>query len=277
MRDVVTCVQDLDLVLKGGTALAFTRGLNRHSTDLDFDTNGAVELRDQIDGAARAAGVSLGPTERTDWSGHQRFLAPYLNPPGLNEAMFFKVNVRFRHPPRIEDIEVVEGIRTYSVPALFDQKLAAASSRVEPRDLFDLAFVMRRYGDSLQDEQIRRADALTEDLDRLERRYKRPFEADEVLRELSSIDEVVLRFRYATTDQMDRRWPQVQEQRIPIPNLVLGRVFTIQNRARLAAQDGTEPHNRPRANHHGFLPSLRDTPHKPARQRDVDLDWPLSR
>ena len=69
MRDVVTCVQDLDLVLKGGTALAFTRGLNRHSTDLDFDTNGAVELRDQIDGAARAAGVSLGPTERTDWSG----------------------------------------------------------------------------------------------------------------------------------------------------------------------------------------------------------------
>ena len=56
MRDVVTCVQDLDLVLKGGTALAFTRGLNRHSTDLDFDTNGAVELRDQIDGAARAAG-----------------------------------------------------------------------------------------------------------------------------------------------------------------------------------------------------------------------------
>ena len=277
MRDVVTRVQDFDLVLKGGTALAFTRGLNRHSTDLDCDTNGAVELRDQIDGAARAAGVSLGPTDRTDWSDHQRFLAPYLNSPGPNEAMFFKVNVRFRHRPRIEDIEVVEGIRTYSVPALFDQKLAAASSRVEPRDLFDLAFIAEHYGDSLGDDQIRRADALTEDLDRLERRYKVGFEADEVLRELSSIDEVLLRFRYATTDQIDRRWPKVQEQRIPIPNLVLGRVFTIQNRARLAAQDGTEPHNRAQANHHGFLPSLRDRPRKPARQRDVDLDWPLSR
>ena len=277
MRDVVTRVQDLNLILKGGTALAFTRGLNRHSTDLDFDTNGAVELRDQIDGAARAAGVHLGPTEREDWSGHQRFRAPYLNPPRPNEAMFFKVNVRFRHPPRFEDVEVVEGIRTYSVPALFDQKLAATASRVEPRDLFDLAFVMQRYGDSLGDDQIRRADVLTVDLDRLERRYKLAFEGDEVLRGLSSVDEVVLRFRYATTDQMDRRLPQVQEQSVAIPNLVLGRVFTIQNRARLAAQDGTEPHNRARANHHGFVPSLRDSPRNSARERDVDLDWPLSR
>ena len=109
--------------------------------------------------------------------------------------MFFKVNVRFRHPPRFEDVEVVEGIRTYSEPALFDQELAGTASRVEPRDLFDLVFVMQRYGDSLGDDQIRRADVLTVDLDRLERRYKLAFEGDEVLRGLSSVDEVVLRFR----------------------------------------------------------------------------------
>lgn len=34
MRDVVTRVQDLGLVLNGGTGLAVTRGFNRHSTDL---------------------------------------------------------------------------------------------------------------------------------------------------------------------------------------------------------------------------------------------------
>ena len=61
MRNVLARVQDLDLVLKGGSAVAFTRGLNRHSTDLDFDTDRPVELRDRIEGAALALAVKLGP------------------------------------------------------------------------------------------------------------------------------------------------------------------------------------------------------------------------
>ena len=135
MKDVLARVRDLDLVLKGGSALAFTRGLNRHSTDLEFDANRGVELRDRIGAASRTVGVNLGPVERRDWSDHQRFLADYPNPFGA-KAGVLKVNVRFRHPPSAENIEVVDGIRTYRVTALFDQKLAAAASRIDPRDLF---------------------------------------------------------------------------------------------------------------------------------------------
>ena len=215
MRDVLARVQDLGLVLKGGTAFAFAWGLNRHSTDLDFDTNRRVELRDRIESAARALAVKLGPVERRDRPMRQRFLADYPRPPGSRQRVF-KVNVRYKDPPRAEDIEVVDGFRTYKVPALFDQKLAATSSRIEPRDLFDLAFAMERYGSSLRDDQIRRADAFTRDLDRLEDRYKTTFEQDEILRGISDVEDTVLRFSYATTDQKALRWGQVQEQRIPI-------------------------------------------------------------
>ena len=224
MRAVLERVRDLNMVLKGGTALAFTHGLNRHSTDLDFDAERPVELRDHIGSAAHALGVNLGPVERRDRPRRQRFRAPYPRLAGDMDR-FFKVNVRHANPPRIGDIEVIGGIRSYTVPVLFDQKLAAASSRIEARDLFDLAFVMQQYGDSLRDDQIRRADAFTEDLGWLERRYKKMFERDEVLRNISDAEDTVLRFRYATTGQRDLRWPQVQEQGLPIPREVLNRVY----------------------------------------------------
>lgn len=80
MRDVLARVQDLGLVLKGGTAFAFAWGLNRRSTDLDFDTNRPVELRDRIESVPRALGVKLGPVEREDYPVRQRFLARSRTP-----------------------------------------------------------------------------------------------------------------------------------------------------------------------------------------------------
>ncbi len=143
MWAVLERVRDLEMVLKGGTALAFTRGLNRHSTDLDFDSERPVELRDRIDSAARALGVNLGQIERKDRPKRQRFRAPYPRLAG-DKDRFFKVNVRHADHLRAEDIEVIGGIRSYKVPALFDQKLAATASRIEARDVFDLAFIVQQ-------------------------------------------------------------------------------------------------------------------------------------
>ena len=56
MWAVLERVRDLDMVLKGGTALASTLGPDRHSTDLDFDAERLDELRDRIDSAAQAMG-----------------------------------------------------------------------------------------------------------------------------------------------------------------------------------------------------------------------------
>ncbi len=276
MWAVLERVRDLDLVLKGGTALAFTRGLNRHSTDLDFDTGRPVELRDRIDSAARALGVNLEPARRQDWRHHQRFRARYPTP-RRSEDEFFKVNVRYANPLRAEDIEVIGGIRSYKVPVLFDQKLAAAASRIEARDLFDLAFVMQQYGDCLRDDQIRKADTFTEDLDRLERRYKKRFERDGVLRDIADVEDTVLRFRFATTDQRDLRWPQVQEQGLPIPWAVLNTVYEIRSRLRMASGTGAEQQDPSQGVDQCSLRSLQDVDRERARTRDVDLDWSISR
>lgn len=172
-----------------------------------------------------------------------------------------------------ENVEVLDGIRTYKVGALFDQKLAAAASRIDPRDLFDLAFLMERYGTILSDTQIRRADDFTEDL---ERRYKNRFERDDVLRNLSSVDEVVLQFRYAITDQRDLRWPHLQEQRVPIPTGVLGRILAIQNRARGQSDQWTDPDYRNPSGYHGSRLSRRNASRNHVHERDVDLDWSIS-
>ena len=125
--------------------------------------------------------------------------------------MTIKVDVRLQPILRSKDIEVIDGIRTYKIATIFDQKLAATKSRIAPRDLFDLAFVMDSYGDRLSDSQIRRAHAFAENTDALERRYKNKFEEDEVLKDVSTVDKVVVWLRHATTAQRDRRWPRVQE------------------------------------------------------------------
>ena len=269
-------IQDFDMVLKGGTALAFTRGLSRHSTDLDFDTNRPVELRDRIDSTARSMGVNLEPASRVVRRGRQRFLARYPTLAGRKER-FFKVNVRHKTPPEAGNIEVINGIRTYKIPVLFDQKMAATGSRIEGRDVFDLAFLMERYGDNLRDDQVRRADAFTGNLDRLEGRYKDVFERDEVLRGISDAEDTVLRFRYATTEQFRRRWPQIQEQRIPIPTDVLSRVVAIQNRARLASEQITERGDSMPSADRDFLRSPWDADHEHTRGKEVDRDWSISR
>ncbi len=67
MWAVLAQVRDFGLILKGGTALAFTRGLDRHSTDLDFDASRPVQPRHRIDRTVRSMGVYFEPASRREW------------------------------------------------------------------------------------------------------------------------------------------------------------------------------------------------------------------
>ena len=59
MRHVVMSIQDTPYILKGGTALLLTRGLGRHSTDLDFDSAQKVNIRQRIQRSMAAAEVDI--------------------------------------------------------------------------------------------------------------------------------------------------------------------------------------------------------------------------
>lgn len=204
MRAVVGRLQDTPYVLKGGTALMLTRDLDRHSVDLDFDAERAVNIEERIRDGVKDAGFDvLALTVAKETGTVQRFKLHYDNPETGDTLL--KIETSFRSPPAAADVETVDGIRTYRVGAITDQKLTAAEARTAPRDLFDLAHVALRYGDQLSNDQVARLDALSRDFGALAERYGDAFSRDAVLQARTTVDDTVLALREAVEHQMAAR------------------------------------------------------------------------
>ena len=122
-------------VLKGGTALALLYGLDRHSVDLDFDGGRRVSIKRHTQDGLRDANVSMAAfiADYDTWKG-QRFKVHCVDPQDGKDYLM-KVEVSFRQELTVGDIAIVDGIRTYKTPALFDQKMKAAVDRTKARDL----------------------------------------------------------------------------------------------------------------------------------------------
>lgn len=177
MRAVALRMQNTPFVLKGGTALALLYGLDRHSVDLDFDVGSAkrVSIKRHVRAGMQDANVPMSAFKRGRpmWRG-RRYRVHYVNPDsGKNRVLTVELSSRKR--PRPEHVVVVDGIRTYRITALFDQKMNAADDRTKGRDLFDLGFLAETYGDRLSNEQILRAGEFSRDYDGLADRYRQAF------------------------------------------------------------------------------------------------------
>lgn len=216
MRAVALEMQDTPLVLKGGTALALLYGLDRHSLDLDFDCGRAKRIRiknrvrrglREVDAPMSAFGRGL-----PMWKG-RRFHVHYINH-ASNARRLLKVELSSRTVPRANDITVVDGIRTYKIPALFDQKLNAADDRTKARDLYDLGFLADSYGGRLSAEQILRADRFSRDYKRLADRYRKAFQVDILLKDRTTAEDRALAFRIAIVEQMHHRGQRIIEQSV---------------------------------------------------------------
>ena len=217
MRAVALRMYDTPFVLKGGTALALLYGLDRHSVDLDFDCGRAkrLSIENHVRDGLREAKVPMSAFKRGRpmWKG-RRFRVHYINPDNRRQRLL-TVELSFRTQPRADDVEIVDGIRTYKIPALFDQKLNAADDRTKARDLYDLGFLAESYGDSFSTEQISRADEFSRDYRGLADRYRRVFQNDRLLKDLTTADDRALLFRIAILEQMHRRGQVVAEQAVP--------------------------------------------------------------
>lgn len=216
MRAVALEMQDTPLVLKGGTALALLYGLDRHSLDLDFDCGRAKRIRiknrvrrglREVDAPMSAFGRGL-----PMWKG-RRFHVHYINHAN-NARRLLKVELSSRTVPQANDITVVDGIRSYKIPALFDQKLNAADDRTKARDLYDLGFLADSYGGRLSTEQILRADRFSRDYKGLADRYRKAFQVDILLRDRTTAEDRALAFRIAIVEQMHHRRQRIIEQSV---------------------------------------------------------------
>lgn len=143
MREIAVEIQDTPFVLKGGTAPALPYGLDRHSIDLDFDCDRAkrVPIKNRVRRGLREVDVPMSAFSRGRpmWKG-RRFHAHYINLAN-NAERLLKVALSFGTAPQANDIEILDRIRTYKVPALFDQKMNAADDRTEARGVYDLGFL----------------------------------------------------------------------------------------------------------------------------------------
>jgi predicted nucleotidyltransferase component of viral defense system len=201
MQQILAKIQDTPYVLKGGTALLFTRNLDRHSTDLDFDSGKQMNIEGRIRDGLKAAGVELKSLKKVkDTATVQRYKIHYLDPVN-GQDLLLKIETSFRQQPKSENIEVVNGIRTYTVGYMFDLKMDAAENRTEARDLYDLVHLLRAYGSKLSSEQITRAEAFSHDINDLATRYAPSFNTDDVLRNRANINDVVLALREAVEEQ----------------------------------------------------------------------------
>lgn len=211
MRDIARDLSDTPYILKGGTALLLTRGLKRHSTDLDFDSDKKLNIAGRIERAMERQGAeisSLNLVKNTDTV--QRFKVHYINAAGSNG--FLKIETSFRDAHDPATVETIDGIRTYDVPTIFDQKMNAFENRTTGRDLYDLAHLMNEFRDRLSPEQITRIDAATQDLDALATNFEDVLKDDPVLRGISS-EELVLQIRDGIERGSVTRMALVQSER----------------------------------------------------------------
>lgn len=120
MQSVIQHLQDAPCILRGGSALAFTRGLNRHSTDLDFDLEKKANLKPLIRAGVGAAGMRMLGTERKPHRKSARYWVDYLAT-RAEKPVQLRVDTHFLEKRFATHIQVVAGIRTYAVEALFEQ------------------------------------------------------------------------------------------------------------------------------------------------------------
>jgi predicted nucleotidyltransferase component of viral defense system len=136
-------------VLKGGTALMLARGLDRFSTDLDYDTGKKLALDAVIKDGARKAGCEVLLIEKAkDSDVNQKLFVTYRTHGGEEELLKIEAKIR---PVDISKTEVTaDGLRIYNTATQLAQKIATAQARGgrAPRDLFDIGFLAWKFPDA---------------------------------------------------------------------------------------------------------------------------------
>ena len=150
----------LPMVLKGGTALKLCYGLDRFSEDLDFDCAKSLNL----DSSIQAVFAQLGKTRQhlrnpdvsvtKDTQTVKRYRIIYADNINL------KLETSLRGTPDDDDLVQLNGILTYKIEKLIQQKLRALNGRTAARDLHDVIYLYEHFFDSFGKDELGEIEAL---------------------------------------------------------------------------------------------------------------------
>ena len=189
MQLVAKSFNDLPIVLKGGTALLLCYGLDRFSEDLDFDANKKLNIINRVSDTLSKYTEKHTIKISKDTDTVQRLKIHYSKN-GLER--FLKIETSFRDPFQNEDTVIIDGIKTYQIKNLIDQKVNAMIGRTKARDLYDVDFLLRTYRESFTDSTIKKLSETVADINELEGRFYPAFKDDYILNE-SELDNLIIR------------------------------------------------------------------------------------
>jgi len=115
--------------------------LDRFSEDLDFDSPYPISLKSLKKTLEKFGEVSV----KKDTPTVKRLT---VKPYGKEFSIKFEVSLR-NYSPVEEPLKLEKELKVYGINDLFLQKLSAFVNRRKARDLYDLGFIVSRYGDYL--------------------------------------------------------------------------------------------------------------------------------
>lgn len=130
------------LAFKGGSALMFFHGLNRFSTDLDFN----LLNPDKLDIVYDKVRAILNRFGSIDDEAKKMYGPVLVLNYGRGERML-KVEISVRQYPNHYEMRSLAGtdIRVMTLPDMFAHKLCALGERLSPRDIFDVYFFLQNH------------------------------------------------------------------------------------------------------------------------------------
>jgi predicted nucleotidyltransferase component of viral defense system len=188
MRTIARDFHDIPMVLKGGTALLLCYGLDRFSEDLDFDSPKKFNIAGRVEKILSQKAKAYSVRTVKDTETVQRLKAHYT---GVTSDRLLKIETSFRSPASENKTTVIDGIRTYSIQTLIEQKINAFEHRTAARDLYDISFLTQQHAEHFSQSSIRKLTELTVDIDLVEQRFQEAFEEDEIL-DASRLMEIIL-------------------------------------------------------------------------------------
>ncbi len=187
---------DIPIVLKGGTALLLCYGLDRFSEDLDFDAPKKFNIAGRVKKILSQKAKTHNIRTVKDTETVQRIKAHYTS---TSSDRLLKIEISFRTPPREEQTTIIDGIRTYPIGTLIEQKINALEHRTVTRDLYDMAFLTRQYAEYFSASSVQKLADLMADVDAVGQRFQGACAKDEILDASRLIEVIVQVTEFAVT------------------------------------------------------------------------------
>ena len=161
IETIVKGLANKPLVLKGGTSLMLAYGLDRYSEDIDYDSNTKVDLPAAVHTIMQnhtRMDYAIRTKKHTDTT--SRIFVDYSTEKVNKETL--KIEVKNNLVLQLDEIRNDPGFLVYSINHICQNKIDATTTRIKPRDLYDLAFIARHHAARLNETNLRQLEHIAE-------------------------------------------------------------------------------------------------------------------